>query len=79
MLTIVNPSRYVVRLSQAVVLLPSMKNIMLSKSYILPGETLTVKGQEAAALKNSQQIQLQSLSKYGYVAGLFIQPLEHHG
>jgi len=78
-LTIANPSRYVVRLSQAVVLLPSMNNIMLSKSYILPGETLTVKGQDAAALKNSKQIQIQSLSKYGYVAGLFIQPLEHQG
>lgn len=78
-LTIVNPSRYVVRLSQTVVLLPSMKNIMLSKSYILPGETLTVKGQDTATLKSSQQVQLQSLSKYGYVAGLFIQPLKHDG
>jgi len=78
-LTIVNPSLYVVRLSQTLALLPSMKNITLSKSYILPGETLTVKAPDAATLKNSNQIQIQSLSKYGYVAGLFTQPLGHHG
>lgn len=78
-LTIVNPSRYVVRLSQTIVLLPSMKPLTLRKSYLLPGETLTVNATDSAALQSSNQIQIQSLSKYGYVAGLFTQPLEHHG
>ncbi len=39
--TVKNPSKYVVRLGQNVMLLPSGVSATLSKTYILPGETLT--------------------------------------
>ncbi|HDS4386724.1 TPA: fimbria/pilus periplasmic chaperone [Enterobacter roggenkampii] len=38
---VTNPSKYVVRLAQKVVLQPSGANATLSKTYLLPGETMT--------------------------------------
>jgi P pilus assembly chaperone PapD len=40
--TVKNPSKYVVRLAQKIVLQPSGISGSLAKTYILPGETMTV-------------------------------------
>ncbi|MFK8257848.1 fimbria/pilus chaperone family protein [Erwinia sp. AnSW2-5] len=77
-LNVANPSAYVVRLAQEVTLLPSFKKTKLEKTYILPGEKIKVSEADAAALKNSSEIQITSLSKYGYLVGDFKLPLSHN-
>lgn len=73
-LQIENSGRYVVRLAQSITLLPGQKKVTLDKSYLLPGEVVTLAGQGSA---ETRQLEIQSLSKYGYVAGKFRLPV--HG
>lgn len=65
-LRIENSGRYVVRLAQSITLLPQQKKVTLDKSYLLPGEVVTLAGQGRS---ETRQLEIQSLSKYGYVAG----------
>ncbi|WP_338492055.1 fimbria/pilus chaperone family protein [Erwinia aphidicola] len=67
-LRIENSGRYVVRLAQSITLLPQQKTVTLDKSYLLPGEVITLAGQ---GRPETRQLEIQSLSKYGYVAGKF--------
>nr|WP_288500974.1 fimbria/pilus chaperone family protein [uncultured Erwinia sp.] len=74
-LTVTNPSDMVVRLAQEIELLPLRRKLKLSKSYILPGQSLNVTLPESAGVQSGRQVQIQTLSKYGYVAGKFKQPV----
>ncbi|WP_338492049.1 fimbria/pilus chaperone family protein [Erwinia aphidicola] len=74
-LTVTNPSDMVVRLAQEIELLPLRRKLKLSKSYILPGQSLNVTLPESAGVQSGRQVQIQMLSKYGYVAGKFKQPV----
>lgn len=71
-LRIENSGRYVVRLAQSITLLPQQKTVTLDKSYLLPGEVITLAGQGRS---ETRQLEIQSLSKYGYVAGKFRLPV----
>lgn len=62
-LTVKNPSPYVVRLAQQVELLPSHTGVELSKTYLLPGETLTVKVDKTVA--GNGQVKFTPASRYG--------------
>lgn len=61
-LIVSNPSPYVVRLSQQVKTLPSGNKGMLSKTWILPGETETIKMEKTVA---DSQIQIFPASRFG--------------
>ncbi|WP_312985558.1 fimbria/pilus chaperone family protein [Atlantibacter sp.] len=62
-ITVKNPSPYVVRLAPQVELLPSHAGAELSKTYILPGETLTA--QVAKGASGNTQIKFTPASRYG--------------
>jgi len=62
-ITVKNPSPYVVRLASQVELLPSHVRAELSKTYILPGETLTAKIEKGVA--GNSQIKFTPASRYG--------------
>lgn len=74
-LQVSNPSEYVVRIGQNVTLAPSLKKASLSKSYILPGETLQLTLEDNAVLASSNKVTIESMSKYGYEAGKFELPI----
>lgn len=61
-LIVSNPSPYVVRLSQQVKTLPSGNKGMLSKTWILPGETETIKMEKTVA---DSQINIFPASRFG--------------
>lgn len=62
-LVVINDSAYVVRLNQAVQLLPSGKSAMLPRAYILPGETLIAQGNENAA---GTSVKIKPATVFGY-------------
>jgi P pilus assembly chaperone PapD len=61
-LTVRNDTPYVVRLSQQVTLLPSANNILLPKTYVLPGEHISVAVPESTAT----QVRFQPATVYGF-------------
>lgn len=61
-LIVSNPSPYVVRLSQQVKTLPSGNKGMLSKTWVLPGETETIKMEKTVA---DSQINIFPASRFG--------------
>lgn len=68
-LTVTNPSAYVVRLSPEVVMQPSGVSGNLGKTWLLPGETLAV------PLKSSttdKQVKLFPASRYGFDVGSYV-------
>lgn len=61
-LIVSNPSPYVVRLSQQVKTLPSGNKGMLSKTWILPGETETIKMEKTVT---DSQVEIFPASRFG--------------
>lgn len=61
--TVNNPSPYVVRLSEQAMLLPSSTRIDLGKTYLLPGQKITVTIKKPSATDN--QVQFYPASRYG--------------
>lgn len=74
---VINPGKYVVRLSQNVKLLPSGRSATLDKSYILPGQTLSIKPDQKNTGEKVQKVSIQTLSKYGYETGNVEMPVAH--
>lgn len=69
-----NPSPYVVRLGHSVSVLPGLQALDLGRTYVLPGETLTLSG----SIKASQtltQIRLFPVTTYGFAVSHFDAPL----
>lgn len=69
-----NPSPYVVRLAQAVELLPSGGRITLAHSYILPGQQFSfpIDTKQAAAI---QEVRISPATVYGYTVATFVAPV----
>ncbi|MBV7553728.1 fimbria/pilus periplasmic chaperone [Pseudomonas sp. PDM28] len=61
-LTVRNDTPYVVRLGQEVTLLPSAGNVLLPKTYVLPGEHISVPVPSSAAT----QVRFQPATVYGF-------------
>ncbi|ROR13593.1 fimbria/pilus chaperone family protein [Erwinia sp. JUb26] len=76
-LTVNNPSPYVVRLSQQVTLLPQDKKALLSKTYILPQQTLSLVVNNAVQLSSIQKVSIETVSKYGFETGKIEMPVTH--
>lgn len=63
-LSVHNPTPYVVRLAQELQLLPGNASAMLPRTYLLPGETLTVTANGARA--GATTVRLQPATVYGF-------------
>lgn len=63
-LTITNPTDYIVRLTEQVDLLPAARSVSLKKTYILPGEKVTV-ALPAAIAHNVKSVRLHPVTRYG--------------
>ena len=64
-LQVANPDAYVVRLDQAIALKPANVQVQLPRSYILPGEVLTLEA-PTSALGNLTTVTLSPATVYGY-------------
>lgn len=71
--TVKNPSKYVVRLAQNVVLQPSGVRGSLAKTYILPGETMTVS--MGKSVSGNTKVKFFPASRYGVEVPSFISDL----
>ena len=71
--TVKNPSTYVVRLAQNVVLQPSGISGSLAKTYILPGETMTVS--MGKSVSGNTKVKFFPASRYGVEVPSFISDL----
>ncbi|RTF43321.1 fimbria/pilus chaperone family protein [Serratia marcescens] len=65
-LTVSNPSPYVVRLGQGVQTLPDNTNWVLPNSYVLPGQTLTIKPDGNKKPGAAQQVRISPATTWGY-------------
>lgn len=74
-LEVKNPSAYVVRLAQELVLLPSQRSALLPRTYILPGETLKAQIEQPVTSSDSQ-VRLFPATVYGYAVDAFEAPVE---
>lgn len=63
-LTITNPTDYIVRLTEQVDLLPAARSVSLKKTYILPGEKVTL-ALPAATANNVKSVRLHPVTRYG--------------
>ncbi|WGK89591.1 fimbria/pilus chaperone family protein [Pseudomonas migulae] len=70
-LTVRNDTPYVVRLGQEVQLLPAAVNAMLPKTYVLPGEHISIKVPEGAAT----QVRFQPATVYGFAVPHYEAPI----
>ncbi|SDS39740.1 fimbria/pilus chaperone family protein [Pseudomonas trivialis] len=70
-LSVHNPTPYVVRLAQELRLLPGNGSALLPRTYVLPGETLTV----AASQAQASTVQLQPATVYGFAVGPYEAPI----
>lgn len=66
-----NDSPYVVRLAQDLRLLPGDGKAMLPRTYVLPGETLSVQASGGPATK----VRLQPATVYGFAAAAYEAPI----
>ncbi|TFA82996.1 P pilus assembly chaperone PapD [Pseudomonas sp. LAIL14HWK12:I2] len=69
-----NPSPYVVRLGHSVMLLPGGKEMDLGRTYVLPGEQLTLSG-TAESSRSQLQVRLFPVTTYGFAIAHFDAPL----
>jgi|GEM_PF-72818 len=69
-LKVTNTGKHVVRLRPQLRLLPVGTALSLSKSYILPGETLTVIVPAGTSLSERRQVEFSPVTRYGFDAGL---------
>lgn len=76
-LTVKNPGKYVVRLSQNIKLLPSGIAALSEKSYVLPGQVINIKIKDHKAAGSIQKVSIETLSKYGYETGTVEMPVTH--
>ncbi|MCX4163084.1 MULTISPECIES: fimbria/pilus chaperone family protein [Paraburkholderia] len=65
-LTVKNPSPYVVRLSQAVQLLPGAAHATLPATYVLPGASHSVSLENAGSADRYEQVRISPATVYGY-------------
>ena len=66
-----NPTPYVVRLAQELRLLPGEGSALLPRTYVLPGETLSV----SAGTSTATNVQLQPATVYGFAVEPYVAPL----
>lgn len=78
-LTVNNATAFVVRLAQDIVLLPGGKKVEIAKSYLLPGETLSVAVSDAHILNGVSKVRFKTLSQYGYDSGSVEMSVSHGG
>lgn len=76
-LTVANPSPYVVRLAQEVQLQPSNARWNLSRTYILPAETLILKPEGTAKLTTAQRVHISPATTWGFTVESWDAPLEY--
>lgn len=69
-LTVNNTGKQVVRLSPGLNLLPGRIVLALEKSYILPGESLTVTIPAGSRLSSQQKVEFSPVTRYGFDVGL---------
>ncbi|EOC1315040.1 fimbria/pilus chaperone family protein [Cronobacter turicensis] len=74
--TVKNPSPYVVRLAPQIELLPGHTPSLLTKSYILPGESITVEAKGNATGNN--QVKFVPASRYGVQVESYTTSLKTH-
>lgn len=70
-LSVHNPTPYVVRLAQELKLLPGEGSALLPRTYVLPGETLSV----AASQAQATTVQLQPATVYGFAVAPYQAPI----
>lgn len=70
-LSVHNPTPYVVRLAQELKLLPGDGSALLPRTYVLPGETLSV----AASQAQATTVQLQPATVYGFAVAPYQAPI----
>ncbi|WP_339468579.1 MULTISPECIES: fimbria/pilus chaperone family protein [unclassified Pseudomonas] len=70
-LSVHNPTPYVVRLAQELKLLPGDGSALLPRTYVLPGETLSV----AASQPTASTVQLQPATVYGFAVEPYQAPI----
>jgi hypothetical protein len=70
-LSVHNPTPYVVRLAQELKLLPGNGSALLPRTYVLPGETLSV----AASQAQASTVQLQPATVYGFAVDPYQAPI----
>lgn len=71
-LHVTNATPYVVRLAQELQLLPGKTSAMLPRTYVLPGETLSV----AANSPGATSVRLQPATVYGFAVAAYEAPLQ---
>jgi P pilus assembly chaperone PapD len=71
-LSVRNDTPYVVRLGQEVQLLPSAGQAMLPKTYVLPGERISIKAPAGAAT----QVRFQPATVYGFAVPHYEAPIK---
>jgi len=76
-MTVHNATAYVIRLGQDITLIPSGQKAKITKSYLLPGETLAVAVSDARALANMSKVRFETLSQYGFDTGKVDMPVSH--
>jgi len=76
-MTVHNATAFVIRLGQDIVLLPSRQKAKITKSYLLPGETLAVAVSDARALVKVSKVRFDTLSQYGYDTGAVEMSVSH--
>lgn len=74
-LQVVNPDAYVVRLDQAVALLPSNTQLQLPRPHLLPGEIINL-DLPAPALAGSTSVTISPATVYGYAVDHYTAPIE---
>lgn len=70
-LSVHNPTPYVVRMAQELKLLPGDGSALLPRTYVLPGETLSVAASQALATT----VQLQPATVYGFAVEPYQAPI----
>lgn len=76
-LTVSNPSPYVVRLGQGVQTLPGNSAWSLPNSYVLPGQTLTLKQNGNKAPGSDTQVRISPATTWGFSVDHYDAPLVH--
>lgn len=70
-LSVNNPTPYVVRLAQELTLLPGKGTALLPRTYVLPGETLSV----AASQAQASTVRMQPATVYGFAVAPYEAPI----
>jgi len=73
--SVTNPSAYVVRLAPTLTLVPSGRELDLGRSYLLPGQSVELPLPEAPVDTADTHVQLQPASVYGFITRTFDAPL----